>query len=295
MHVLSRYTHHLKYEKRLSPNTLLAYSNDLGQFSSFIKSIEYEGEIQDADSSVIRFWIVNLLEKGISTRSAHRKISSLRRFYRFCRQDGIIKDNPVDTVVLPKMQKRLPVFIDEESICRLFKEIEYPDGFEGARDKLVLELLYGTGIRLSELIDLRDSDIDESGGVIRVLGKGEKERIIPFPGNLSDSVNCYKGLRDAEFGDEMDDYLLLTNSGSHLYPKFVYRVVNLYLSFVTTVSKKSPHIIRHSFATHLLNRGADLNAIKELLGHANLSATQVYTHTSFDKLKRVFQQAHPRA
>jgi integrase/recombinase XerC len=156
-------------------------------------------------------------------------------------------------------------------------------------------LLYGTGIRLSELTELRDADIDLESNLILVTGKGQKERIVPFPSDLSDSIHIYIEVRDAEFDGEKDDYLLLTDSGRHLYPKFVYRQVNLYLSLVTTVSKKSPHVIRHSFATHLLNRGADLNAIKELLGHSNLSATQVYTHTSFDKLKRVFQRAHPRA
>lgn len=295
MTVLSRYIHHLKYEKRLSPNTLLAYSNDLEQFEEFLASLGFEGDLHEADTSMIRYWVVQLLEKGLSTRTAHRKISSLRRFYRFCTQNSICKDNPVDTFVLPRLKKRLPVFVDEESMQKLFSQIEFPDGFHGIRDKLILELFYGTGIRLSELIELKDIDIDEEGGYIKVRGKGEKDRIVPFPHETGTLIKEYRRQRSESFERYDQGFLIITDSENKLYPKFVYRVVNLYLSFVTTVSKKSPHILRHSFATHLLNRGADLNAIKELLGHANLSATQVYTHTSFDKLKRVFQQAHPRA
>lgn len=295
MHVLNRYIHYLKYEKRLSPNTLLAYNKDLEQFDVFLHLLEFEGEINMADTAVIRYWVVHLMEGGLSTRSVHRKISSLRRFFQFCKQNSLCEDNPVDSLILPKLEKRLPVFVDEESMRILFDEIEFTKDFAGCRDRLVLELLYGTGIRLSELLNLRDKDIDEAGAYIRVTGKGSKERIIPFPSGIPKIYNEYKRLRFDQFGMDCQDNLILTDKGEQIYPKFVYRLVNLYLSFVTTVSKKSPHILRHSFATHLLNRGADLNAIKELLGHANLSATQVYTHTSFDKLKRVFQQAHPRA
>lgn len=295
MPVLSRYTHYLKYEKRLSPNTLLAYSKDLEQFRMFLSEVGYEGELHEADTAVIRYWVVNLLENSISPRTTHRKISSLRRFFRYCKQNGICEENPVDGLVLPKVEKRLPVFVDEEAMRVLFEEIEFPDGFKGARDRFVLGLFYGTGIRLSELLNLRVDDLDVSKGQIKVKGKGEKDRIIPFPEEIHGVFNEYMRHRSEEFGEYDKVYLILTDAGNQVYPKFVYRLVNMYLSFVTTVSKKSPHILRHSFATHLLNRGADLNAIKELLGHANLSATQVYTHTSFDKLKRVFQQAHPRA
>ncbi len=295
MPFLSQYFHYLKYEKRLSPNTLLAYSKDLEQFGVFLRIIEFEGEIHLADTALIRFWVVHLLEDGLSARSVHRKISSLRRYFRFCKQNDLCDDNPVDSLILPKLEKRLPVFVDEESLRILFEEFEFTDDFAGCRDRLVLELLYGTGIRLSELLNLQDKDIDEAGAYIRVLGKGSKERIIPFPSEISRILKEYNSLKNAQFGSDCQDNLILTDHGKQVYPKFVYRLVNMYLSYVTTVSKKSPHILRHSFATHLLNRGADLNAIKELLGHANLSATQVYTHTSFDKLKRVFQQAHPRA
>jgi len=295
MPILSRYTHFLKYEKRLSPNTLLAYSKDLDQFKAFLSEIGFEGEIHQSDTAMARYWVVHLLENGISTRSVHRKISALRRFFKFCQQNQLCADNPVDSIVLPKLEKRLPVFVDEESMKILFEEVEYPEGFEGSRDRLVLELLYGTGIRLSELVGLKDQDVDESGSYIKVHGKGSKERIIPFAEIIHHQINKYLACRSEEFGRDQYESLLLTNSGNQIYPKFVYRLVKQYLSYVTTVSKKSPHILRHSFATHLLNRGADLNAIKELLGHANLSATQVYTHTSFNKLKRVFQQAHPRA
>ena len=295
MPVLNRYSHFLEFEKRLSPNTLLAYSNDLDQFRTFLLTLEYDGEIHQADTFLVRYWVVQLMEQGLSARSVHRKVSSLRRFFKFCKQNNYCSDNPVDSLVLPKLEKRLPVFVDEESMRILFEEIEFPEGFSGCRDRLVLELLYGTGIRLSELVALKDRNIEEAGGYIRVIGKGSKERIIPFPGEILSVLNEYWTLRLHEFGPDHQDNLILTDSGKQVYPKFVYRLVKLYLSYVTTVSKKSPHILRHSFATHLLNRGADLNAIKELLGHASLSATQVYTHTSFDKLKRVFQQAHPRA
>ena len=231
----------------------------------------------------------------MSTRTVHRKITTLRRFYRFCKQNGICSENPVDTLVMPRLKKRLPVFVDEESMQKLFDEVEFRDGFSGIRDRLIFELFYGTGMRLGELVGLRDPDIDFEGGYIKVKGKGEKERIIPFSDRLGELLSDYIDERNRSYPGYDMEYLLITDSGNKLYPKFVYRVVNFYLSYVTTVSKKSPHILRHSFATHLLNRGADLNAIKELLGHANLSATQVYTHTSFDKLKRVFQKAHPRA
>ena len=295
MHVLNRYIHFLKYEKRLSPNTLLAYGKDLDQFQTFLLALEFDRGIQQADTALVRYWVVHLLENGLSTRSVHRKISSLRRFFKYCKQNDLCEDNPVDSLVLPKLEKRLPIFVDEESMRILFEEIEFPEGFSGCRDRLVLELLYGTGIRLSELVNLKDKDIDKAGGYIRVGGKGSKERIIPFPPEFVRVLNEYLTLRSIQFGPDHHGSLILIDSGKQIYQKFVYRLVNLYLSYVTTVSKKSPHILRHSFATHLLNRGADLNAIKELLGHANLSATQVYTHTSFDKLKRVFQQAHPRA
>ncbi len=295
MSILSRYTQYLQYEKRLSPNTLLAYGKDLEQFDLFLSLQGFEDGIHKSDTGIIRFWVVSLLESGISARSTHRKISSLRRFFRYCLQNGLCSENPVDGLVLPKLEKRLPVFVDEEAMRILFEDIEFPVGFRGCRDRLVLELFYGTGIRLSELINLKVEDFDLSGGLIKVTGKGGKDRIIPFPKEMHDVFIEYESMKLGEFGEYNKGYLILTDAGKSVYPKFVYRLVNMYLSYVTTVSKKSPHILRHSFATHLLNRGADLNAIKELLGHANLSATQVYTHTSFDKLKRVFQQAHPRA
>ncbi len=295
MSVLSSYSQHLKYEKRLSTNTLIAYIKDLDQYVSFLLLQGFKDGIERSDSGMIRFWVISLLESGISARTIHRKISSLRRFFRYCQQNSLCVENPVDSLVLPKQEKRLPVFVDEESMRILFEEIDFPAGFKGCRDRLVLELFYGTGIRLSELINLKVKDFYLSESLIRVMGKGGKDRIIPFPEEIHDVFIEYVSLKSDEFKGYNKGYLILTDSGKQVYPKFVYRLVNMYLSYVTTVSKRSPHILRHSFATHLLNRGADLNAIKELLGHANLSATQVYTHTSFDKLKRVFQQAHPRA
>jgi len=295
MPVSDKFFHYLEFEKRLSPRTLVSYRTDLSQFENFL---EIDGSGQDllqASSNLVRSWIVYLLESGISARSIHRKATVLRRFYKFCRREGLRQDDPISVLVLPKLEKRLPVFVDEESFMILFDQMEYSEGFDGFRDRLVLELFYGTGIRLSELVNLSDESVSLSACTIKVLGKGGKERIIPLPEELVNTYTNYLTARDVTFGQKSFPALILTDNGNKTYPKFVYRLVKKYLSYVTTVSKRSPHIIRHSFATHLLNRGADLNAIKELLGHANLSATQIYTHTSFEKLRKVYDLAHPRA
>ena len=201
----------------------------------------------------------------------------------------------MDSMVLPKMSKPLPVFVEAEAFDNLLDQYPFGSGFPGLQDRLILEVLYGTGIRLMELVNLTDSDFDESAGVIKVMGKGSKHRLVPLTHSIIPMMLEYCILRDEFFGTNTHPRFFLTNKGKKLYPKFVYRLVNKYLSYVTSVKKKSPHVIRHSFATHLLSKGADLNAIKELLGHTNLSATQVYTHTSLEKLKQIHRQAHPRA
>jgi integrase/recombinase XerC len=229
----------------------------------------------------------------MSPVSVHRKISCLRVFYRFLRKDGIVSSDPLERVVMPKRKKRLPEFVAEESLDKLLDSFSFGDDFDGKRNKLILELLYTTGMRRSELTGLRVSDYDRSRGIIRVLGKRNKERLIPLLDSVRPGMEDYLSERSAI--DSAGEWFFITAKGNKLYDKFVYNIVKRYLTMVTTIEKRSPHVLRHSFATHMLNHGADLTSIKELLGHANLSATQVYTHNTFEKLKKVYKQAHPRA
>lgn len=291
MSYILRYIHRLTNEKRYSKHTTLAYQTDLNQFYDYC---EFCGEdILTITSSKIRLWIVSLLEDSISAKTINRKISTLKSFYKFLLREQVIDKNPMDVIISPKIEKRLPEFIDQAKLNLLLDSGPLEDEFEGVRDYLIIELLYFTGIRLSELISLKFQDIDFANYTIKVLGKRNKQRIIPISKKLVESINNYKKYRDSIITTA--DFLFITKKGNMLYPKLVYRVVYKYLSLATSNSKKSPHILRHTFATHMLNNGADLNAIKELLGHANLSATQVYTHNTFSKLKTIYKQAHPRA
>ncbi|OYU66517.1 MAG: integrase [Cytophagaceae bacterium BCCC1] len=285
---------YLQNEKRLSQHTVLAYKIDLLQFQTFLKSSNTEFDIIQAHYQDIRRWIVQLSENEIDNRSINRKIASLRAFFKFLQIKKKIEVNPVTLVKSLKTAKRLPVYVEEKPMENLFADIEFVEDFEGLRDKLLLEMLYGTGIRLSELINIKVSDVDIFGRKITVLGKRNKHRVIPLHQTLLDLIQKYlKAKRD--YFDSEHDYLILTDKHDQLYRVFVQRKVKHYLELVTTISKKSPHVLRHSFATHLLNRGADLNAIKELLGHANLAATQIYTHNSISQLKEVYKKAHPKA
>lgn len=236
-----------------------------------------------------------MLDQGISARSVNRKIATLKTFYRFLIREGVLDDNPTDKVVTPKIAKKLPVFVKETDMDLLLDEVSFGEGYEASRDKLIIDIFYFTGMRLSELVGLRLSSIDLAGGVIKVLGKRNKERIVPITKELKLAIVNYMEVRKATFPNVKQDVLFLTEKGMPVYSKLVYRVVNKYLKFVSTVQKKSPHVLRHTFATALLNRGADLNAIKEILGHANLAATEVYTHNTFEKLNTIYKQAHPRA
>lgn len=290
----SKFIEYLQYEKRSSPHTITSYKTDLSQFQSFCEdAFELKG-ILEANHQVVRSWIVYLIESGITTRSVNRKISSLKSFYRHAKRMGEIEINPMQKIVSPKSSSRLPVFVEAESMEDLFSDIEFDEGFDGLRDRLIIELLYNTGIRLAELINIKDVDYSASRHSLKVLGKRNKERIIPTSKSLEQAILDYQKSRDQDITGYSGEFLLVTNKGEKLYEKFVYRVVVKYLGKVTTVSKKSPHVLRHTFATHMLNNGADLNTIKEILGHANLSATQVYTHNTIDKLKNVYKQAHPR-
>ena len=288
------FLNYLKYEMRYSQNTLTAYENDLDQFILFGKKLVEDFCVEEVDYHLIRQWIVSLMDNGISAKSVNRKISTLKTFFKFLMREGVIEKNPTDKIAIPKMGKKLPVFVQEKEMNRLLDGRFFTEDFEGRRDKAVVSLFYGTGIRLSELVGIRFSDLNLNEKMVKVNGKRDKQRLVPFPLEISTVLTDYISLRNELFPDS-GNFLFLTENGDPVYNKLIYRIVKKQLSLVTTVEKKSPHILRHSYATHLLNRGADLNAIKELLGHANLAATQIYTHTTFEQLKKVYKQAHPRA
>ena len=295
MNTITKYIDYIKLERRYSKHTVEAYNNDLLQFSEFISDL-YKLDILDADYSIIRAWIVHLNSNEISKRSINRKITSLRSFYKYQLVLGKIDFNPAAKITLLKTDKPLPTFVEEESMNKIFEDVEFPNDFNGVLAKTMIDLLYSTGIRVSELVNLKIGNIDWVGQSIKVLGKRNKERIIPITSLLVAQLEQYKLVRDAVVVNNIDsNYYFLTVKGKKVYNKLVYRNINYYLSLVTTISKKSPHVLRHTFATHLLNKGADLNAIKEILGHASLSATQVYTHNSIEKLKNIYKQAHPKA
>jgi len=285
---------YIKNIKHYSYHTVVSYENDLKQFFSFCADdSKYD---QDAlDRHQIRKWIVHLIENGISPRSVNRKISTLKTYCRYLLKEGIIKVNPVSMIITPKTEKKLPGFVSDKKMDLLLDETDFGDDFKGIRNKLIIETFYNTGIRLSELISIKTFDIYADGPSIKVLGKRNKERIIPVTPVFYEIILSYIKVRQDYVTTESEGFLFINEDGKKLYPRLVYRIVNRYLSMVTTAEKKSPHVLRHSFATNILNKGADLNAIKELLGHSNLSATQVYTHNTFEKLKSIYKQAHPRA
>lgn len=293
MSLSEEFIKYLQFEKRYSKHTLVAYKTDLGQFILYLNELVGAFEFKDITSRQIRAWIVSLMNEGINPRSVNRKISTIKSFYKYLMHQGITETNPADLVIKPKVGKQLPTFVQQKNLDQLLDVGFFPSDFEGVRDKLIVSLLYGTGIRLAELKDLTIKNVHLKEYTLKVLGKRNKERIVPYPHSIDPLIKEYLKYRDEISGNT--DFLFLTSTGKQLYDKLIYRVVKKYLTLVTTVSKKSPHVLRHSFATHLLNNGADLNAVKELLGHANLSATQIYTHTTFEKLKEIYKQAHPRS
>ena len=286
---------YLQIEKRYSPHTVRSYLNDLDQFYAFLSSLGLPEDPVSATSHDIRAWIVSMLDNNYSTVSVHRKISCLRVFYRYMRKEGILKSDPLEKVVLPKRKKTLPVFIEEEALTRLLDNYSFGDGFAGIRNRTIIEILYLTGMRRSELVGLRDNDVDLAEGSVKVTGKRNKQRIIPLLKPFLARLQEYIKVRNDNVETLDNGWFFITDKGNKLYDKYVSNTGNSYRAMVTTIEKKSPHILRHTFATHMLNRRADLNSIKELLGHANLSATQIYTHNTFEKLKKVYKQAHPRA
>ncbi|MBC8155711.1 MAG: tyrosine-type recombinase/integrase [Bacteroidetes bacterium] len=288
---------HIRYEKRLSHHTLTAYAGDLAQFSDFLR-VDFDLEQpEQADYQLIRGWVVSLVEAGLDKTSVNRKIATLRSFYGFLMRRKVITTDPTLKIQALKASKKLPVYVEEKPMESLLNEIDFPDDFTGVRDKLVLELLYGTGIRLSELTGLKTTDINLYERTITVLGKRNKHRMVPLTASLFALIQQYGELKTSTFGSTTDDggHFVVSDKGVAAYPVLIQRIVKRYLTLVTTLATKSPHVLRHTFATHLLNRGADLNAIKDLLGHSSLAATQIYTHNSIEQLKKTYDQAHPKA
>ncbi len=286
---------HLEFEKRFSSHTLTAYRSDLNQFSTFLADFYELTSVTEVRHTHIRSWMVQLMQNQVQSRSINRKLSCLKTFFKYLQKRGFLDKNPMQKVIAPKMGKRLPTFVHRQKLELMFEEVDFGKDYAGARNRMILELLYGTGMRRSELIGLKIEDIDLQLSKLRVLGKGNKERIIPISTHLQELIHEYLAIRTENFGAEKSASFLLTDKGTSLYPKLVYNIVNRYLSQVTTIEQRSPHVLRHSFATHLSGNGADLNAIKELLGHASLAATQVYTHNSIERLQEVYKQAHPKA
>jgi integrase/recombinase XerC len=294
---LVRFIQYIQFEKRYSPHTVSAYQSDLDQFIRFLntpeETITHPSEITH---HLIRNWMVSMMSEDITARSITRKIATLRKYFKFLLQEGIITHNPASKINTPKSPKNLPVVVEDAKLTQMLddNEVFSPD-FKGVRDKLVIETLFGTGMRLAELLGLKETDINIYEGTLKVLGKRNKQRIIPINNELKLLIAEYLELKKNQKFNNNSLTLLVTDKGADAYPKLIYLIVQKYLSYISTQNKKSPHVLRHTFATSLLNRGADLNAIKELLGHANLSATQIYTHNSVERLKSIYKQAHPKA
>ena len=293
MDIKESFLQYIRTEKRYSRHTVTSYKNDLDQFMVWLEEIRPGADLISVTHGDVRGWMVSLLERGASAATVHRKMSALRALVRYMRRHELISSDPMAGLKLPRKPKQLPVFVAEDALTKLLDEFRFGDNFSGLRDRTVVEFLYLTGMRRSELINLQESDVDLSAGQVRVTGKREKQRVIPLAASFVKSLQSYiEARREKGFSG---GWFFVTDKGNKMYDRSVYNIVTRYLSMVTTVEKKSPHVLRHTFATHMLNHGADLNSIKELLGHASLSATQVYTHNTFEQLKKIYKQAHPRA
>ncbi len=286
---------YLKFEKRYSEHTVRSYGDDLEAFFAFIRDGFGELGSGEISSSLVRSWLASLKDQGLSSRSINRKISTLKSFYKHQLRTGVLEKSPMTPVISPKISKRLPVYVEQRDTETLFSHMDFGDDWNGLTDRLLLSLLYQTGMRLNELVNLKAGQVDSGNRTLKVLGKGNKERIIPISPVLAAEIAEYSRRKLSDFEVPDRTYLLVGKSGKKLYSKYVYRAVKKYLGQVTTIDKKSPHVLRHTFATHLMNSGADLNSVKELLGHASLAATQVYTHNTIEKLKDVYKKAHPKA
>ncbi len=286
---------YLSLERRFSANTLSAYTSDLHQFVAFLTEHQCLTSAAEVRHLHIRAWIVTLMQAGQSPRTINRRLSCLKTYFRFLKKQGIVSKDPMQKVVAPKVGKRLPVYIQESQMAALFTHVAFGDDYWGQLHRLLLEMLYATGIRRSEASNLKISDLDLGRAVFRVQGKGNKERLMPFATYLTTLLEQFIALRRQAFPGTTEPWLFLNRKGQQITPENIYTIVHKHLSTITTVEQRSPHVLRHSFATHLSNRGADLNAIKELLGHSNLAATQIYTHNSINRLIEVYEQAHPKA
>ena len=294
MSLIEKYLRYLRYERNYSSLTEISYSKDLSQFADFVQR-EHSGlNMVSVDPDVVRLWIVSLMESGFSARSVNRKLSALKSFYKYLMRIGEVVSSPVKNILGPKMKKPIPSFVNYSEMLNVLDEDNFDDTFEAIRDRLILELFYVTGMRRAELIGVRDVDVDFAAGTILVTGKRNKQRLIPISDDLKEQLEDYMYKRDEEI-ENQTGFLFVKSDGKQLYPMLVYRVVNESLRGISTLSKASPHILRHSFATGMLNNGADINAVKELLGHSSLASTEVYTHTSFEELKNIYNKAHPRA
>jgi len=284
---------YLRFEKRYSLHTVTAYHDDLAQFFHFVNDQYGSVPVKDISPVYVRSWLASLKENDISSRTINRKLSTLKSFFKYQVRLGVIEHTPMANVIAPKAGKRLPVFVPEDELAALLHTMRFTDDWKGLNAKMLLNLFYSTGMRLSELINLKERQIDKSKKQVKILGKGNKERVVPVSQPIIDMITEYQAAKHKEFGKE-EECLLVTEKGNKLYSKYAYLLTKQYLSMIKTLEKKSPHILRHSFATHLTNNGASLNAVKELLGHSSLASTQVYTHNTIEKLKEVYKKAHPR-
>lgn len=292
--MIAPFLKYLQFEKRVSPHTLLAYETDLTQFEFFLRETFPDDTVAQADYGLVRAWIIQLVEAGAKPTSVNRKIASLRSLYKFMMREQALDKDPMLKIKPLKTGKRLPTFVKENEMAKVLDMTEFGEDLKGRREQLILEMFYATGIRLSELIHLNESDVDLHSRTIKVLGKRNKERVVPFPAPLVNIIKGYTDVRNREVEMKGHGYLFVTDSGEPCYPTMVYQIVRKHLQ-ASNAEKRSPHVLRHTFATHLLDKGAEINAVKDLLGHTSLAATQVYTHNSLDKLKKAFEQAHPKA
>ncbi len=292
--LIDSFLNYMRYEKNYSDYTVISYAKDLEQFQTYIRdNYEEVSDIKTIDSDIVRNWIVFLLDQKISSTSVNRKLSSLKSFFKFLIKQEVISTNPLRLITGPKTKKPLPYFVREKEMDMLLDGDSFEDSFEGVRDRLIMELLYDTGVRRSELVGIKNSDVDYDACLLKVTGKRNKQRLIPFADNLEKLLRAYVEIRNKEI-DIAGEWFFVRKNGQQLSTGIVYNIVKKYLSEIPTLAKKSPHVLRHSFATGMLNNGAELNAVKELLGHSSLASTSVYTHTTFEELKKVYH-AHPRA